>query len=65
MKAAKDRREDVYDPERKDNILGRSKTRLELWERPDCGIGQSVEVRGELVLGLIFGPRPYCGSGLQ
>ena len=32
MKAAKDRREDFYDPERKDNILGRKKTRLELWE---------------------------------
>ena len=32
MKAAKHRREDFYDPERKDNILGRNKTRLELWE---------------------------------
>ena len=32
MKAAKDRREDSYDPERKDNILERNKTRLELWE---------------------------------
>ena len=30
--AAKDRREDFYDPDRKDNILGRIKTRLELWE---------------------------------
>ena len=29
---AKDRREDFYDPARKDNILGRKKTRLELWE---------------------------------
>ena len=34
MKAAKDRGEEFYDPERKDNILGRNKTRLELWEEP-------------------------------
>ena len=32
MKAAKDRGEDFYDPERKENILGRNKTLLELWE---------------------------------
>ena len=32
MKAAKDRREEFYDPARKDNILGRNKTRQELWE---------------------------------
>ena len=32
MKAAKDRREDHYHPELKDNTLGRNKTRLELWE---------------------------------
>ena len=32
MKAARDSGEDFYDPERKDNILGRKKTRLELWE---------------------------------
>ena len=32
MKAAKDRRGEFYDPERKDNILGRNKTRLGLWE---------------------------------
>ena len=31
MKAAEDRR-DFYDPARKDNILGRNQTRLELWE---------------------------------
>ena len=33
MKAAKDRRDDFYDPKRKDNILGRNKTRLELCEQ--------------------------------
>ena len=32
MKAAKDRRDDFYDPERKDNILERDETRLKLWE---------------------------------
>ena len=32
MKAARDSGEDFYDPERKDKILGRNKTRLELWE---------------------------------
>ena len=32
MKVARDSGEVFYDPERKDNILGRSKTRLELWE---------------------------------
>ena len=45
MKAARDRREDYYDSERKDNILGRNTTRLEVWEehlkRPTCGPGQS------------------------
>ena len=32
MKAAKDRREEFYDPARGKDILGRNKTRLELWE---------------------------------
>ena len=32
MKAARGRREEFYDPERQDNILGRNKKRLELWE---------------------------------
>ena len=32
MKAAKDRVEEYYDPARKDTILGRKQTRLELWE---------------------------------
>ena len=32
MKAAKDSGEEYHDPDRKDNILGRNKTRLELWE---------------------------------
>ena len=32
MKAAKDRREEFYVPDRNDNISGRKQTRLELWE---------------------------------
>ena len=34
MKAAKDRGEEYYDPARKVDILGRTKTSLELWEEP-------------------------------
>ena len=34
MKAAKDRCEEYYDPARKEDILGRTKTSLELWEEP-------------------------------
>ena len=33
MKAAKDRREEFYEPARKVNILGRTQTRLEPWEK--------------------------------
>ena len=32
LKAAKDRKEEFYDRARKDNILGRNTTRMELWE---------------------------------
>ena len=32
MKAAEEREEEFYNPARKDDILGRKKTRLELWE---------------------------------
>ena len=32
MKAAKDAVEEYYDPACEDNILGRNKTRLALWE---------------------------------
>ena len=31
MKAATDRKDDFYDPARKDNMLRRNKPRLELW----------------------------------
>ena len=32
MQAAKDRKEEFHDPARRNNILGRNTTRLELWE---------------------------------
>ena len=32
MKAAKDRGDEFHDSARKENILGRKQTRLELWE---------------------------------
>ena len=32
MKAVKDRKDEFYDPARKDSILGRNKRNLELWE---------------------------------
>ena len=31
MKAAKDRKDEFFDPARKHDILGRNTTRLELW----------------------------------
>ena len=43
------------------NILGRNKTRLELWyevlQRPNCGTGQIFEVRGESISRLTIGSR--------
>ena len=60
MKAARDNGEDFYDPERKDNIWGRNRTRLELEsapQTPNCGTGQSLEVSRKAVLLMI------CGSG--
>ena len=47
MKAARDSGEDFYDPERKDNCLGRNKTRLELWEEhfkdPIVALGEALK----------------------
>ena len=48
MKAAKDVGEEYCDPTREDNILGRSKTRLALWEEhlkhPVVALDKSFEV---------------------
>ena len=69
MKAGQRQGGGCYDPERKDNLLGRNKPRLDLGgrapQRPDCGTGQILEVRGELVLSWIFWLETCCGSGLQ
>ena len=58
MKAARGSGEDFYDPERKDNILGRSTTRLELWEEhlkdPIVTLDKALELRGEFVLSWIL-----------
>ena len=47
MKAAKDAGEEYYDPEREDNILGRNKTRLALWEEhlkdPIVALGKALK----------------------
>ena len=63
MKAVKDRREDFYDPERKDNIVERKKTIGTVGrapQRPDRGTGQSFEVCGEFVLEGLLAREP-CG----
>ena len=53
VQAAKDREKEFCDLALKDNILGRNRTRLKLWEehlkRPNCSIGQSFEVLRESV----------------
>ena len=50
-----------YDPERKDNILVRNENAPGIVgrvpQRPNCGISQSFEVRGEFVLRLTIGSR--------
>ena len=54
MKAARDSGEDFYDPERKDNISRRNKTRLELWEEhlkdPTVAVDKALK----------FLEKPYC-----
>ena len=59
MKAAKDRKKEFDDPACEEDISRRNKTRLELWEehlkKPNCGPGQSPEVRGRSVLKLARG----------
>ena len=65
MKAAKDAEEEHYDPEREDNILGKSQTRLALCEEhlkdPIVALDRALEVRGEFVQGVFFGSR-FCGG---
>ena len=53
----------LYDPKRKDNILGRNKNATGTVGRapqtPDRGLGRSFEVRGEFVLKLGYCPRDF------
>ena len=63
MKAAKDRKEDFYDPARKDNILSRNKTRLVLWEEhlKDIQLLRWTKPCSALKVSVKVGSRP-CGS---
>ena len=49
MKAAKDRKEEFYDPAREEDISKRNKTRWELWEEhlkdPIAALDKSLKVR--------------------
>ena len=69
MKAAKDRREDFCDPQRKDNFLGRNQTRLELWEEhlkdPIVALDKALKCVENSCL-VFGGPRAVwpCGGGL-
>ena len=60
MKAAKDAGEEYYDLDRKDNILGRNKTRLELWKEhlkdPTVALDNSLKFVKHSCW-RIFGPR--------
>ena len=59
----KDREDDFYDLERKDNILGRNKTRLELREELlTAPIVTLDKVSRDVENSLIFGPRVTVAS---
>ena len=59
MRAAKDRKEEFYDPAREEDISRRNKTRLELWEEhlkdPIVALDKALKVRGRSVLKLARG----------
>ena len=67
MKAAKDRKKEYYDTARKNNIVGRKQTTLELWEEHLKDTIIASDKRGEVLveslLGLTFGstrPQIHC-----
>ena len=68
MKAANDRSEENYDPARKEDILGRTKTRLELWEEhlkdSIVNLEKGAEVLRESLLEIPVASRVGC-NGLQ
>ena len=55
MKAALDKSEDCYDPDREDAVLGRARVRLDLWEEhlkdPILELGKSVGMFGKSTQG--------------
>ena len=59
MKAAKDRVDELYHSTRKENILVRKQTRLDLWQEhlkyPTIALDKSDQVLGEPVSRLIVG----------
>ena len=56
MKAAWDRSEEVHDPARKEDILDRTITRLNLCpQRPACSSGKIVGMFGKFIVVLAFG----------
>ena len=66
MKAAKDRSEEDYDPARREDILGRKRTRLELWEEhlkdPKCSLGKSLKLLGVSLSELTSGSQVLVAS---
>ena len=61
--------EEYYDRACKEDILGRTKTRLELWEKhlkdPIVASGKSVELLGESLPGLAFGSKLLVANRLD
>ena len=59
MKAAKDRGDEYYDPQRRH--LGKNKDTSGVAgrtpHRPNCSLGKSVRLLGESLLGLAFGSK--------
>ena len=58
--------EEFDDPERKDNLCGRNKTRLELWEEhlkdPIVALDKALKCVEKTLLSVFFGPRPVEGA---
>ena len=65
MKAARDGGEDFYDPERKDNILGRKKTRLEMWEEHFKDPIVTLDSAWRIRIKADYWLEDCCGIGLQ
>ena len=66
MKAAKERGVEYCDPARKEDIMGSTKTHLELWEEhlkdPIVALEKAFKLLGESLLGLAFGSKLLVAS---